>query len=258
MKKIGFIGMGNMAQAMALGFIKSGEVSPADISAYAPNQEKLKANAQKIGFLPCADPVALVADCDTVVAACKPYQIEGVFGPLKEKLAGKNVISVAAGWYYDDFIDLLGEGSRVQCILPNTPVAVGKGVMIVEEKNSLDKAERETLFKLLAGGGSVVEMPTKLVNAASSVSGCGPAFLFMVMEAMADGAVKNGVPRAKAYELIGQTMAGSAALLLETGLHPGQLKDNVCSPGGITIKGVAALEEAGLRNALIKAIDAVV
>jgi len=180
-----------------------------------------------------------------------------VFEHIKDKLEGKVLVSVAAGWYFAEYKELLGEKVRVQVIMPNTPVAVRRGVLVIEEENDLEPDERTELIKLLEAVGSVVELPRKLFGVGSSVSGCGPAFMDMVIEAMADGAVKNGIPRPKAYELICQMMIGSAELVMQSGLHPGQLKDNVCSPGGITIKGVAALEDGGIRSVFIKAIDAI-
>lgn len=257
MKKLGFVGMGNMAQALAMGFAASGLIEAGDMLAFAPNQEKLKANGDKIGFVPCKSLEEVIDGADTILIACKPYQIEAVFEPIKDKLAGKAVVSVAAGWYFDEFKELFGDKVRIQVLMPNTPVAVRKGVLVLQEENSLEADEREDLIELLSAVGSVVELPRKLFGVGSSVSGCGPAFMDMIIEAMADGAVKNGIPRAKAYELICQMMIGSAELVMQSGLHPGQLKDNVCSPGGITIKGVAALEEAGVRAAFIKAVDAI-
>lgn len=257
MKKLGFVGMGNMAQAMAAGFIDSGAIKGEDVLAYAPNQEKLKGNAERIGFVPCDALDKVIEGADTIVIACKPYQIKDVFEPIKDKLEGKAVVSVAAGWYFDEFREFFGDKVRIQVLMPNTPVAVRKGVLVLQEENSLEDEERTALIELLSAVGSVVELPRKLFGVGSSVSGCGPAFMDMIIEAMADGAVKNGVPRPKAYELICQMMIGSAELVMQSGLHPGQLKDNVCSPGGITIKGVAALEEAGVRAAFIKAVDAI-
>jgi len=255
MKKIGFIGMGNMAQAMAKGFIASGKVEAGDIYAYAPNQTKLAANAEVIGFMPCSCLAELAAACDTLFMACKPYQIESVLEELGGAVTGKALVSVAAGWDFDKYAQYLPEGAAVQYIMPNTPVSVGKGTVLLEEKNSLTAADRAQLTDMLESISIVVELPSRLMNAGMAISGCGPAFFDMVIEALGDGGVKNGLPRDKAYKLAASTMEGAAKLFLESGLHPGQLKDQVCSPGGTTIKGVVALEEAGVRSGFIKAID---
>lgn len=192
--------------------------------------------------------------------ACKPYQIKDVLNELGQGgLKGKNLLSIAAGWDFEAYaarIDCVE--TAVQYIMPNTPVAVGKGTFLMEETNSLTDEDRLTITDILSELGTVITIPSRLMNAATAVSGCGPAFFDMVIEAIADGAVKNGIARKTAYELACTTMAGTAELMLKTGLHPGELKDRVCSPGGTTIKGVAALEESGIRSAFIKAIDAVI
>ena len=141
--------------------------------------------------------------------------------------------------------------------MPNTPAAVGEGVFLAEEENDLMEEERNFLFELLTAVGMVKELPSRLMDAAMAISGCGPAFMDMIIEALGDAGVKNGLQRKDAYELACFTMVGSARLKMETGLHPGELKDNVCSPAGTTIKGVASLEESGIRYAFIKAIDEV-
>ena len=146
---------------------------------------------------------------------------------------------------------------RIQCIMPNTPAMVGSGVIIFEEKNSLEKKEREQIRALFNPLGMVAEVPTALMGICGAVTGCGPAFADMMIEAYADAAVKYGVPRGLAYPLVSQTLFGSAKLQLMTGLHPGALKDQVTSPGGTTIRGVAALEENGFRHACIASIDAI-
>ena len=257
MKKLGFIGMGNMAQALAKGFVDSGKINGTDIYAYAPNQEKLKKNCEALGIVPCASLEEMALNCDTIFVACKPYQIEEVMAQLGDKISSKSLVSVAALWDYDRYKEILPEGTKVQCIMPNTPVSVSEGTLLVAEENDLAPADRTVLLDLLESCGKVVELPTRLMDAAMAISGCGPAFMDMVIEALADGAVKNGIQRKTAYELVCQTMIGSAKLQLESGIHPGQLKDNVCSPGGLTIKGVASLEESGIRAAFIKAVDAV-
>lgn len=253
--KIGFVGMGNMALAIAGGFINSGKVSKENIYAYAPNQEKLNANAAKVGFVPCADIKKMISECDTIIFACKPYQIKDVLADVKFELKGKALVSVAAGWVHQTFADLLGTDTRIQCIMPNTPALVGEGVMLFEKTNSLkaeELAEIKSLFECL---GIVEELPTNLMGIGGAISGCGPAFVDLMMEAYADAAVKYGIARSTAYKLVSQTLAGSAKLQQQTGDHPGVLKDAVCSPNGTTIRGVAALERNGFRNACISSID---
>ena len=257
MKKIGFIGMGNMAQAMAKGFISSGKIDCKDVYAYAPNQQKLVTNCDALGINPCESLAALAEASDTIVVACKPYQVEEVIKELGGELSGKSIFSLAASWDYDMFKNILPEDAKIQCIMPNTPVAVLEGVILMTEENNWDKAERAQLVELLGSVGKVVELPTRLLNAGMAVSGCGTAFMDMIIEAMADGGVKNGLQRKQAYELACQTMIGTAKLMLDSGKHPGQLKDEVCSPGGWTIKGVASLEKSGIRSAFIEAIDAI-
>lgn len=258
MRKIGFIGMGNMAQAMVAGFVASGGVKGTDVFAFAPNQEKLAANCKALGITPCRSLKEMAEASDLIFVACKPYQIEDVLGELGTAIAGKTLVSVAAGWTFDRFRKVLPESTAIQCIMPNTPVSVMSGVFLVEEENDLEPDMRQELIALLEGVGRAVELPSRLMDAGSAVSGCSPAFIQMVIEALGDGAVKNGIQRKQAYELVCLTMIGSAKMLLESGEHPGRLKDNVCSPGGTTIRGVAALEEAGIRSAFIKAVDAVV
>lgn len=257
MNKIGFIGMGNMALAIAEGFIKSGKVKGEQIEAFAPNQEKLKGNAARIGFVPCDAVTKLVQNCDTIIIACKPYQIESVFAEVKGLLKGKALISVAAGWVFKTFHDILGDDVRIQCIMPNTPAMVGEGVMLFEKENSLKADEHTEIVDLFKALGIVEELPGNLMGIGGAVSGCGPAFMDLIMEAYADAAVKYGIARDTAYRLISQTMLGSAKLQQVTKSHPGVLKDAVCSPNGTTIRGVDALEKAGLRGACISSIDVI-
>lgn len=257
MKKIGFIGMGNMAQALVKGFTASQKIVGESIYAFAPNQEKLAKNCGLLGINPCKTALDVTRECDVIFIACKPYQIDDLLKELGDALDGKSIVSVAAGWDFFRFREALPAGAKIQCIMPNTPVSVSEGILLVEEENDWNEEERKALIELLSAVGRVEILPNRLMEAGGAISGCGPAFMDMIIEAFADGVVKNGLQRKQAYDLVCQTMIGSARLVLESGLHPGQLKDNVCSPGGITIKGVASLEESGLRSALIKAIDAV-
>ena len=266
--KIGFLGMGNMALAIAEGWVKKGLVEGRDMCAYAPNQEKLAKNAARVGFIPMASAKAVADASDAVVIACKPYQIEKVLKDLGGALAGKQLWSVAAGWTLEKFYETWqkvgvsmtpGDANyvRVQCLMPNTPAMVGEGVFLFEDRNSLWDEELAEMKKLFEGLGIVEVLPSELMGIGGVISGCGPAFVDMFMEAYADAAVKYGISRPTAYRLVAQTVLGSAKLMQVTGDHPGVLKDAVCSPNGTTICGVAALEKAGLRSACIESIDAI-
>lgn len=257
MKNLGFIGMGNMAQALAAGFIKAGAIQKENVFAFAPNQEKLAKNAAAIGFTPMKIVTELAGKCDTLIMACKPYQIEDVLAELGSALEGKNLISIAAGWDFAKYQTVLQTNTPLQFIMPNTPAMVGEGVLLFEEKNTLSPEEREQVKKLFAAVGLVQELPSSLMGIGGTVTGCGPAFVDLFIEAYGDAAVKYGLKRDDAYRLISQMVLGSAKLQLETSTHPGVLKDNVCSPAGTTIRGVTALEEQGFRNACIKSVDAI-
>lgn len=257
MKNLGFIGMGNMAQALAIGFIRSGRISKENVFAFAPNQDKLKANAEKIGFTPKASVTELVEAADTIIMACKPYQIESVLKCIGDKLRGKALISIAAGWNYQKYLNYLNSDVRFQFVMPNTPAMVGEGVLLFESTNSLEADERHEIMELFSATGFVQEIDSSLMGIAGTVTGCGPAFVDIMIEAYADAAVKYGVKRSDAYKLVSQMILGSAKLQLETGEHPAILKDNVCSPAGTTIRGVTTLEENGFRNACIKSIDVI-
>jgi pyrroline-5-carboxylate reductase len=255
--KIGFIGMGNMAKALAGGFIASGKLKEEDILAYAPNQEKLMANADRFGFVAVSNIVDLVKGADIVFIACKPYQIDGVLKEVRDSLSGKAIISVAAGWVYSSYATKLGSSVRIQCVMPNTPAMCGEGVFLFEEMNSLSVDEDAFIKALFEAIGIVEVIPTELMGIGGAISGCGPAFMDMIMEAYADAGVKYGLSRSTAYKLISQTMIGSAKLLQASGKHPGLLKDEVCSPGGTTIRGVEALEKGGLRAACMDSVNAI-
>ena len=253
MATFGFIGTGNMGGALARAARKrlsGGEILLANRSA-----AKAEALAQELDCR-AVDNAAVAAGADYIFLGVKPYMVADVLTPAREALAGKAVVSVAAGLLFDFYEDLLGAGSHHLSTIPNTPIAVGCGVIACEQKHSLSDDEWETFAGLFGGIALIEPVAGHLLSTASAVAGCGPAFAAMFLESLADGGVKNGLPRATAYRLAAQMMAGTAQLHLATGTHPGAMKDAVCSPGGTTIKGVAALEAAGLRNALISAVDA--
>ncbi|MBQ8357325.1 MAG: pyrroline-5-carboxylate reductase [Clostridia bacterium] len=255
--KLAFIGMGNMATALARGFVTSGKLAGADIVAFDPYQEKLKEKANDIGFTPAATAAEAVSAADTVLIACKPYQVESALADIKELLVGKALLSIALGWDHAKYQSILPAGVRVQFVMPNTPAMVGEGVFLFEETNTLTADELTTAKALFAAIGSVHTLPSRLMGIGGAISGCGPAFVDLMLEAFADAAVRYGIPRDLALSMVSETVLGSAKLQKETGLHPGVLKDMVCSPAGSTIKGVAALEKNGFRAACIAAIEAI-
>lgn len=257
MNKLGFIGMGNMAQAICSGFLAGGVLKAEDVYAYAPTADKLEANAARIGFNPVHSLKELVDKCDTLIMACKPYQVPRVLKEVGEDFDGKAIVSIALGWDFAAYSQVLPDDARVQFVMPNTPAAVGDGIFLFEAIYSLEEDERMQVMDAFAHLGLVRELPSDLMGIGGAITGCGPAFIDLYIEAMADAAVKYGIPRMLAYELVSTTVRGSAELQLSTGEHPGALKDAVCSPGGSTIRGVAALEEKGLRAACIAAIDAI-
>ena len=252
--KIGFIGMGNMAFAIAKGIITSQYVDAKDIYAYDINTLQLD-NIASFGVQVKESNIALIKECDLIILAVKPQVLEKVLLPLKEVLKEKAILSIALGYHFEQFNTLLDSSTRHLTIMPNTPCLVNEGMTVIEKASSLTTDEMSFVRGMLESIGSVVEVDSHLMGVAGALSGCGPAYIYMIIEGLADGAVKQGLPRDIAYKLASQTVLGSGKMQLETGIHPGILKDNVCSPGGSTIRGVHALENGQLRSLMMNAIE---
>lgn len=200
----------------------------------------------------------LADHCDTYVLATKPHQVRAVLTELGQALGGKPalLISVAAGIRISALESALPANVRVIRTMPNTPALVGKGATAYALGSRALPADAESVKALFSSVGLAVATPETLLDAVTGLSGSGPAYGFIIIEALADAGVRQGLPRADALQLAAQTMLGAATMVLETGLHPGALKDMVTSPGGTTIAGVSALEQHGLRHALIEAVAA--
>lgn len=250
--KYGFIGCGNMGGAIARALSRqTADIMIADPSANA------KALAEALGAV-YTDNDTLVSSCDRVFLAVKPHLMKGMLAPLQPILAEKKplLISMAAGLEIAQIRAFAGTDLPIIRIMPNTPVSLGKG-MIQYCRNDL--VTDDMLAGCLADMqycGRLDALEERLIDAASALSGSGPAYMYMFIEALADGAVACGVPRAKAYEYAAMTMAGAAEMVLTSGQHPGALKDAVCSPGGSTIAGVQALEQNGFRGAVMECVMA--
>jgi len=254
---IGFIGYGNMAQAIAEGLVNAGTISGNDIVACAAHYDKLECNAAKLGVKAVHTAAQVAEAADVVVIAIKPYQIEAVISPIVDKLAQPNtiVVSIAAGGGLDKIRAL--EQAHIQCTIPNTPMAVGKGVLVTEIDNTLTQEQTETFESLFSSISLIEHVDTAHMGIGMCIAGCAPAFTDMYIEALGDAGVKYGLQRATAYRLAAKMVEGVGALYLADETHPGAMKDAVCSPGGTTIKGVASLEESAFRGAVIKAVDAI-
>ena len=251
--KVGFIGCGNMGGAIARAISK---VSQTELYISEPNREKAEQIASEIGCK-ISDGSTICDMCDFVFLAIKPNLFDAVVPSLRPSLEkGKaTLVTMAAGVAIAKLEGLVGKMPIIR-IMPNTPVAVGKG-MITWCKNELVSAESDAEFKrLFAEAGTLDEIGENMIDAASAVAGCGPAFVYAFIEALADGGVQCGLPRDKAQSYAVETLIGAAELLKATGKHPEELKDAVCSPGGSTISGVHALEEKSFRSAVEGAIVA--
>lgn len=255
MKKIAFIGFGQMAGAIAEGLLLGGKVEPSDLTASARNKERLAQHCARLGITPASSNEEAVKSSEVVFLAVKPKQAAAVLDELRESLDGKIVISVVAGKSHAELKSHMPETAELFCMIPNTPVAVGRGIFAAEHEHSLCEESLSFVKDLLSSCGTLYFPDEMGREAFSTISGCGPALCAMLMEAFADAGVKHGLQRSQAYRVVAELFEGTAVMLKERGLHPGQLKDEVCSPGGTTILGVAALEEFGARNAMIKAID---
>jgi pyrroline-5-carboxylate reductase len=256
--KLTIIGAGKMGEALARGILAAGLVVPHDLTFADIAIARLQALAGEIGAQACTENTAAVADAALVVLAVKPKDLAAVCREIAPVLTPRTIIlSIAAGVTLRQVAGALGrEDLLLARAMPNTPCLVGAGAIGLSFAPGVTPAARETVSQLLAPTGLVEEMPEALLDAVTGLSGSGPAYVAVFIEALADGGVLMGLPRAQALQLATQTVLGTAKLLLETGLHPAQVKDAVSSPGGTTIAGVEMLEVAGFRAAAISAVKA--
>lgn len=250
--KIGFLGCGSMGGAIA----RAVSQVTKDI-VLTDRSGRGKALADQLGVA-YGSAQEIARDCDWIFLAVKPQMMEEALSPIRERLQEKKplLVTMAAGLSMEKIETMAGGDLPVIRMMPNTPAMVGAG-MTQYCCNSLVTEENERHFlSLMAHTGHVDKLEEGLIDAASALSGCGPAYMYLFLEGLADGAVACGIPRAKAYEYAAATMEGAAKLMLTAGQHPGQLKDAVCSPGGSTIQGVRVLEEKGLRAAAMDCVIA--
>lgn len=256
-KVIGFIGCGNMAQAMMGSIIKSNLVPKENIIAsdvVAPLRETVE---KKYNIGTTTDNKDVAQKADYLILAVKPNVYEIVLKEIKDYIKETGVvIGIGAGISSNFLRKNLNEGTKYLKVMPNTPAMVGEGMTAIAKNDLFAKEELDEIMLIFNSFGRTEIISESLMDGFTALCGSSPAYVYMMIEAMADGGVLEGIPRAQAYTMAAQAVLGSAKMVLETGLHPGTLKDNVCSPGGTTIAAVASLEENGFRSAVIEAIRA--
>ena len=256
--KLGFIGGGNMAYALAGGVLSAGLYQSGDIFVSDPNPAALD-KFRKLGISAETDNKN-AANGDIIILAVKPFICHPALRALaddlgRDALKDKVFVSIAAGVAVQEIKDYLGFDAKAVRVMPNTPAMVLEGMSVLaQECAPVGVEEFEAVKKIFEAVGKTEVMPEALLNSVIAVSGSSPAYIYMLIEAMADGAVRDGIPRDTAYRLAAQSVLGSAKMVLDSGKHPGELKDMVCSPRGTTIEAVAELERAGFRSAILEAM----
>ncbi|MGE5612987.1 MAG: pyrroline-5-carboxylate reductase [Bacillota bacterium] len=253
--KIGFIGTGNMGAPLVRGVIRSGAASSENVIVFDVDPYKTGKLSKETGVKIAAGCAELASECGCIVLAVKPSVVRNVLEEIGGCITDNTIIiSIAAGITISSLKSMIGENKKVVRVMPNLAVSVGEGMTLVCFDGNISADERKLVKSLFEGSGRVEELEERLMSEVISLTGSSPAYVFMMIEAMADGAVLQGIPRALAYKLAAQAVLGSAKMVLETGLHPGILKDQVCSPAGTTIAAVNSLEKNGFRNSIIEAM----
>lgn len=256
--KIGFIGCGSMASAMIGGILKKELCTPLEITASARTEDTLDKAKEKYGIVTTLSNVEVVENSDVVILAVKPQYYEKIIDEIQDSATKDQIfVSIAPGkdlrWLADQF----GSSEyKIARTMPNTPAMVSEGITGISPGESMEDRDVQTVLHIFNSFGKAELIPESLMDVVTAVSGSSPAYVFMFIEAMADAAVADGMPRKQAYTFAAQSVLGSAKMVLETGKHPGELKDMVCSPGGTTIEAVRVLEEKGFRSAVIEAMKA--
>ncbi len=254
-KRIGFVGAGNMGEAMVRGLTKTGLMPVGHLLMTDVRGDRLEDLKRLYGIVIVPDNVTLVQRSDVVILAVKPQILGDVLDEIAPATPGKLLISIAAGVSTSEIRRHLPPGTRTIRVMPNTPALVLEGATAIAHATGLDDGDMDTARQIFEAVGRAVILDEGMMDAVTGLSGSGPAYIAVVVEALADGGVRVGLDRKTAMTLALQTVLGSARLLIETGMHPGQLKDMVSSPGGTTIAGIHTLEIGGLRRTLIDTVE---
>ena len=257
-RKIGMIGTGNMGSAILRGIVDAGYVKAGQIIAYDANGKRMQELEEDIPGVTLARDCLEVADnADLIVIAVKPLYVKEVLDEIRPALEEKAVLSIAAGWTVSMLEKALqGSGASWMRVMPNTPALVGEGMTAICDETTFSREDFDYARGIFDAVGKTKVLPERLFDGVIAISGSSPAYVYMMIEAMADAGVREGLPRSYAYEMAAQSILGSALMVLSSGTHPAALKDAVCSPGGTTIEAVAELERKGFRTAIIDAMKA--
>lgn len=250
---LGFVGAGNMAEAIISGAVSKGSVDKDKLYVFDLDKEKTTKLVKNLGITAADSVKSLCKDSDIIVLAVKPNVLGKVLGEIKDIIKDKTIVSIAAGWSADKIKSVVGINTKVLRLMPNTPILVGEGMSVFETPYNADEEVASFIDSVFSSIGKVEYAPSKLMDAVTAVSGSGPAYVFMFIEALSDAGVLCGLPRDMSTVISAQTVMGAAKMVQESGMHPGQLKDAVCSPGGTTIEAVQSLEQDGFRSAVINA-----
>ncbi len=255
--KIGFIGGGNMASAIIGGLVKSGFISGKDIFVSDKDADKIS-SLESLSVNVSDDNIKTVNEADVIIFAVKPNILPLVLDETKEYLIEKLVVSIAAGTMIKDIEKIIGNDKKIVRVMPNTPAQVNCGMAVICPNHNARSNDTEAVCKIFDAVGSTVILDEKYINAATALHGSSPAYIYMLIDAMANSGVKYGIPKDISLMLVSKAVEGSAKMVSETKIHPAKLCDNVCSPGGTTIEAVNVLEECGFKASIQQAIDACV
>ncbi len=254
--KIGFIGCGNMGGAMMTGMLDVGKCKSEDLIISDKSEALLQMYKDKYGVNTTLDNKEVVEFSDVLYLAIKPQFYEGVLEEIKDVVTPAQIIvTIAPGKKLEWMAEKLGDGLKIIRTMPNTPAMVKEGMMGLCPNENVTEEEVALVRDICEGFSATEVISEHLMDVVTAVSGSSPAYVFMFIEAMADAAVAGGMPRAQAYKFAAQAVKGSATMVLETGKHPGELKDMVCSPAGTTIQAVRVLEEKGMRSAVFECME---
>ena len=255
-KKIGFIGCGNMGKSMVLGLLNDEKIIKENMLISTRTEKSGIKITNETGIKYTLNNIDVAKFSDILFLAVKPNMYEAVIKEIRDYIKEDVIIvTIAAGIKLSDVEDWFGKDVKIVKTMPNTPAMVGEGMSAICPNSLIEKNELEYICNLYNNFGKYEILEEKDFHAFTALCGSSPAYVFMFIEAMADAAVKLGIPRAKAYVMAEQSILGSAKLALETGKHPAELKDMVCSPGGTTIEAVIELENQGFRNSIISAME---